>query len=84
QRERYGDAKEALLCGLRVDPSRQQFLTSTNEWCWDWRIPVIGLDELECRELMILTALSLKVFYDPVTTCGHSFCRSCIFQSMDR
>ncbi|KAH9306040.1 hypothetical protein KI387_010444, partial [Taxus chinensis] len=81
----YGDTKETLLCGLQGDPSSEQFLTSTNEWCWDWRIPVIGLDETECRELMVLTALSLKMFYDPVTTlCGHSFCHSSIFQSMDR
>lgn len=35
-------------------------------------------DDFDCT-------LCLKLLYDPVTTpCGHSFCRSCLFQSMDR
>ncbi|KAK7857992.1 lon peptidase n-terminal domain and ring finger protein 1 [Quercus suber] len=35
-------------------------------------------DDFDCT-------LCLKLLYEPVTTpCGHSFCRSCLFQSMDR
>lgn len=35
-------------------------------------------DEFDCT-------LCLKLLYEPITTpCGHSFCRSCLFQSMDR
>jgi hypothetical protein len=34
-------------------------------------------DDFECT-------LCLKLLYEPVTTpCGHSFCRSCLHQSMD-
>ncbi|XP_075661871.1 uncharacterized protein LOC142631569 [Castanea sativa] len=35
-------------------------------------------DDFDCT-------LCLKLLYEPITTpCGHSFCRSCLFQSMDR
>lgn len=35
-------------------------------------------DDFDCT-------LCLKLFYEPITTpCGHSFCHSCLFQSMDR
>jgi len=35
-------------------------------------------DEFDCT-------LCLKLLFEPITTpCGHSFCRSCLFQSMDR
>lgn len=34
-------------------------------------------DDFDCT-------LCLKMLYDPVTTpCEHSFCRACLFQSMD-
>lgn len=34
-------------------------------------------DDFECT-------LCLKLLYEPVTTpCGHSFCRSCLHQTMD-
>lgn len=34
-------------------------------------------DDFDCT-------VCLKLLYEPVTTpCGHSFCRSCLFQSMD-
>lgn len=35
-------------------------------------------DDFDCT-------VCLKLLYEPVTTpCGHTFCRSCLFQSMDR
>ena len=35
-------------------------------------------DDFDCT-------LCLKLLYEPITTpCGHSFCRSCLFQTMDR
>ncbi|GMP33398.1 hypothetical protein CsSME_00006737 [Camellia sinensis var. sinensis] len=35
-------------------------------------------DDFDCT-------LCLKLLYEPITTpCGHSFCRSCLFQSMDQ
>lgn len=35
-------------------------------------------DDFDCT-------LCFKLFYDPITTpCGHTFCRSCLFQSMDQ
>lgn len=35
-------------------------------------------DDFDCT-------VCLKLLYKPITTsCGHSFCRSCLFQSMDR
>lgn len=35
-------------------------------------------DDFDCT-------LCLKLLYEPITTpCGHSFCRACLFQSMDR
>lgn len=35
-------------------------------------------DDFDCT-------LCLKLLYEPITTpCGHSFCRSCLFQCMDR
>lgn len=35
-------------------------------------------DDFDCT-------VCLKLLYEPVTTpCGHSFCRSCLFQSTDR
>lgn len=35
-------------------------------------------DDFDCT-------VCLKLLYEPITTpCGHTFCRSCLFQSMDR
>lgn len=35
-------------------------------------------DDFDCT-------LCLKLLYEPITTpCGHSYCRACLFQSMDR
>ncbi|XP_058070130.1 uncharacterized protein LOC131219142 isoform X2 [Magnolia sinica] len=83
--EKYEDARETLLSGLQVDPlsSCLQITLQDLE-----SISVCSFkrtshgkpqrtDDFECT-------LCLKLLYEPVTTpCGHSFCRSCLFQSMD-
>ncbi|XP_057836643.2 uncharacterized protein LOC131046863 isoform X3 [Cryptomeria japonica] len=87
--ERYSDAREAFLSGLQVDPSSipmqeaisdfdQQFMLGPeNSSGRTSRARVQRTDDFDCT-------LCLKMLYDPVTTpCGHSFCRGCLFQSMD-
>lgn len=87
--ERYSDAREALLSGLQVDPSslpmqeaisnfdRQFMLGHNGSTDRTRRARVQRSDDFDCT-------LCLKMLYDPVTTpCGHSFCRACLFQSMD-
>ncbi|KMT10760.1 hypothetical protein BVRB_5g114180 [Beta vulgaris subsp. vulgaris] len=84
--ERYEPARDAVIAGLQLDPlsTHLQALLSILERT------LTGLvrgrsrgkpersDEFDCT-------LCLKLLYEPVTTpCGHSFCRSCLFQSMDR
>ncbi|XP_068656922.1 uncharacterized protein [Aristolochia californica] len=83
--ERYEEAKEALLLGLQLDPFCTPLQVSLH------RLEMISAgpsgsvrhgkpqrtDDFECT-------LCLKLLYEPVTTpCGHSFCRACLFQSMD-
>ncbi|OAY80425.1 LON peptidase N-terminal domain and RING finger protein 3 [Ananas comosus] len=83
--ERYEEAKEALLTGLQVDPfspllqnclqNLERITTVSAERVK--RRKVERTDDFECT-------LCLKLLYEPVTTpCGHSFCRSCLHQSMD-
>ncbi|KAJ6827828.1 LON peptidase N-terminal domain and RING finger protein 1 isoform X1 [Iris pallida] len=81
--ERYEDAKAALISGLLVDPLShllQNSLRQLEQITFDSRNRVRKLqrsDDIECT-------LCLKLLYEPVTTpCGHSFCRSCLLQSMD-
>eukprot|EP01018_Ginkgo_biloba_P031940 Gb_37760 [translate_table: standard] len=88
--ERYEDARKTLLSGLQVDPSSiplQAALCNlekeigmglldgtTNR---TKRAKVQRSDDFDCT-------LCLKLLYDPVTTpCGHTFCRTCLLQSMD-
>ncbi|KAL5544548.1 hypothetical protein UlMin_008332 [Ulmus minor] len=84
--EKYEMARDVILCGLQVDPfsnllqnslrnleRTQGNLTGRRSHGRPERT-----DEFDCT-------LCLKLFYEPITTpCGHSFCRSCLFQSMDR
>lgn len=81
--ERYEDAKAALISGLLVDPLSHLLQTSLRQLeqiTSDSRNRIRKLqrsDDFECT-------LCLKLLYEPVTTpCGHSFCRSCLLQSMD-
>ncbi|KAJ0973752.1 hypothetical protein J5N97_015717 [Dioscorea zingiberensis] len=83
--ERYEEAHEAVLLGLQVDPFSHHLKSCL--WVLErisagsvkrekqWKPQLC--DDFECT-------LCLKLLYEPVTTpCGHSFCRSCLLQSMD-
>ncbi|KAH9777926.1 zinc finger (C3HC4-type RING finger) family protein [Citrus sinensis] len=84
--ERYDMARDAILSGLQVDPfsnplqASLQNLERTTASLIGRRIHGTPerTDDFDCT-------LCLKLLYEPITTpCGHSFCRSCLFQSMDR
>ncbi|KAH9604027.1 hypothetical protein KSS87_014207 [Heliosperma pusillum] len=84
--EKYDLARETVISGLQVDPLSdylQSLLlvlerTSTGLARAGGRGKPERSDDFDCT-------LCLKLLYEPVTTpCGHSFCRSCLFQSMDR
>ncbi|KAL1347319.1 hypothetical protein HN51_020787 [Arachis hypogaea] len=83
--EKYEKARDVILSGLQVDPFSNPLQASLQNL---ERLPSHSTrmnrhaqpernDEFDCT-------LCLKLLYEPVTTpCGHSFCRSCLFQSMD-
>ncbi|CAA6657437.1 unnamed protein product [Spirodela intermedia] len=83
--ERYGEAREVLISGLHVNPLCQALQKTLQEL--DNFSSSLGKntkhgkpernDDFECT-------VCFKLLYEPVTTpCGHSFCRSCLHQSMD-
>ncbi|PWZ56524.1 LON peptidase N-terminal domain and RING finger protein 1 [Zea mays] len=82
--EHYHEARETLLAGLQVDPLSHVLQTclndldrNTNIAAGARRARLARIDDFECT-------LCFKLLYEPVTTpCGHSFCRSCLHQSMD-
>lgn len=84
--EKYDKARDAILSGLQVDPFSNSFrdclqnlerVSSSSTGMSTHGQPERN-DDFDCT-------LCLKLLYEPVTTpCGHSFCRSCLFQSMDR
>ncbi|KAJ4713056.1 LON peptidase N-terminal domain and RING finger protein [Melia azedarach] len=83
--ERYEMARDVVLSGLQVDPFSNP-LQSSLQNLERTTASLIGrshgrperTDDFDCT-------LCLKLLYEPITTpCGHSFCRSCLFQSMDR
>uniref|UniRef100_A0A0E0KFJ4 RING-type domain-containing protein n=1 Tax=Oryza punctata TaxID=4537 RepID=A0A0E0KFJ4_ORYPU len=82
--EQYREAREAILAGLQVDPLShvlQSWLSdlhrNTNIAARARRPTLDRADDFECT-------LCFKLLFEPVTTpCGHSFCRSCLHQSMD-
>lgn len=84
--EKYDVARDVILSGLQVDPfsnslreclQRVETVSSSSTGRSTHAQPERN-DDFDCT-------LCLKILYEPVTTpCGHSFCRSCLFQSMDR
>ncbi|XP_075514383.1 uncharacterized protein LOC142549353 isoform X3 [Primulina tabacum] len=80
--EKYELACDVILEGLQIDPQSNSLLKLQNS------IPDTSMrrsnikpqrtDDYDCT-------LCLKLLFEPVTTpCGHSFCRSCLFQTTDR
>ncbi|XP_061372959.1 uncharacterized protein LOC133315374 isoform X1 [Gastrolobium bilobum] len=83
--EKYEDARDAILSGLQVDPFSNSLRASlqnlervsSSSTGMSTHGQIERNDDFDCT-------LCLKLLYEPVTTpCGHSFCRSCLFQSMD-
>lgn len=84
--ERYDLARDIIFSGLQLDPLSNHLQALLQIW-EKTRSGSLGdksrgkperTDDFDCT-------LCLKLLYEPITTpCGHSFCRSCLFQSMDR
>ncbi|KAM7269451.1 hypothetical protein ACFE04_024948 [Oxalis oulophora] len=84
--ERYDIARDVILSGLQVDPFNTPLQVSL-QYLDKAPTSLTGRirhsrpersDDFDCT-------LCLKLLYEPVTTpCGHTFCRSCLFQTMDR
>ncbi|XP_014630230.1 LON peptidase N-terminal domain and RING finger protein 1-like isoform X4 [Glycine soja] len=84
--EKYEKARDVILSGLQVDPfsnslraslQNLESVSSSSRGMSTHGHPERN-DDFDCT-------LCLKLLYEPVTTpCGHSFCCSCLFQSMDR
>lgn len=80
--EKYELARDAILSGLHVDPMSDPLKALERTTASTIRSSGHGkperIDDFDCT-------VCLKLLYEPVTTpCGHTFCRSCLFQSMDR
>lgn len=83
--EKYELAQDVVLSGLQVDPFSNPLrvsLRNLERMLGSMMSKSLGKpersDEFDCT-------LCLKLLFEPITTpCGHSFCRSCLFQSMDR
>ncbi|XP_027356385.1 LON peptidase N-terminal domain and RING finger protein 1 isoform X2 [Abrus precatorius] len=83
--EKYEKARDVILSGLQVDPFSNSLraslqnlerVSSSSTGMSTHGQPERN-DDFDCT-------LCLKLLYEPVTTpCGHSFCRSCLYQSMD-
>ncbi|XP_071689729.1 uncharacterized protein [Rutidosis leptorrhynchoides] len=80
--ERFEQARDTILSGLLIDASsdalRNLERVTTNIFGNRLQNRPARTDDFDCT-------LCLKLLYEPITTpCGHTFCRSCLFQSMDR
>lgn len=80
--EKYELAQEIIRSGLQINPQSNPLLNLEKSIKTTLGRRTHGRpqrsDEFDCT-------LCLKLLYEPITTpCGHSFCRACLFQSMDR
>ncbi|XP_076954032.1 uncharacterized protein LOC143628286 [Bidens hawaiensis] len=80
--EKFQLARDVILTGLQVDASSntlkklEKFTSNLFGKRNHGQTP--RTDDFDCT-------VCLKLLYEPITTpCGHTFCRSCLFQSMDR
>jgi len=88
--ERYQEAREAFYEGLALEPARPELQAGVREVeallpdapaphdpARRRTVPRESGDDLEC-------VLCMKLFFEPVTTsCGHTFCRSCLARALD-
>nr|XP_043606645.1 LON peptidase N-terminal domain and RING finger protein 1-like [Erigeron canadensis] len=80
--EKFEVARDVILAGLQVDASSNALTNLerfTTHMFGKWNhSQTPRTDDFDCT-------VCLKLLYEPITTpCGHTFCRSCLFQSMDR
>ncbi|EPS67063.1 hypothetical protein M569_07714, partial [Genlisea aurea] len=82
--EKYEEAKNVIVSGLQLQPHNVSLLKLEKSVATPFimrrsrNVKSQRTDDYDCT-------LCLKLLYEPITTpCGHSFCRSCLFQSMDR
>ncbi|KAK6153436.1 hypothetical protein DH2020_013075 [Rehmannia glutinosa] len=80
--EKYEQAWDVICSGLQIDPQSKHLLNLekliANTCIRRSHVKPQRTDDYDCT-------VCLKLLREPVTTpCGHSFCRSCLFQSMDR
>ncbi|XWS37318.1 hypothetical protein CRYUN_Cryun19dG0032600 [Craigia yunnanensis] len=84
--ERYEMARDIIHSGLQLDPFSDILRVSLRslESMPSSLMRTRGHEVSERSDDFDCT-LCLKLLYEPITTpCGHSFCRSCLFQTMDR
>ncbi|KAM7480055.1 hypothetical protein LguiA_028268 [Lonicera macranthoides] len=80
--EKYELAHDVILSGLQVDPLsnplQNLLIITSNTIGSRGHVQPQRTDDFDCT-------VCLKLLYEPITTpCGHSFCRSCLFQAMDQ
>ncbi|KAL1814774.1 hypothetical protein ACET3Z_017348 [Daucus carota] len=80
--QRFELAHDIVLSGLQIDPSSVHLRNLVRMTCTTMgrnnHEITLRTDDFDCT-------VCLKLIYEPITTpCGHSFCRSCLFQAMDR
>ncbi|KAL1541645.1 LON peptidase N-terminal domain and RING finger protein 1-like isoform X2 [Salvia divinorum] len=80
--EKYELAQDVIRSGLQIDPQSNALSNLekkiANNFLRRSHVNPQRTDDYDCT-------LCLKLLYEPITTpCGHSFCRSCLFQTMDR